>query len=302
MLTTHALPSSFAGLGDLTPLQQAFIGFLSSYEGSTRRLYEYHLTNWLTWITEQGVDPLIAERAHLSLYVRFLSEVRQLRGSTVAGTFVTIKGFYRYCHIEGIVARDPAAYVRLPKCDYRQKAPLEREQLREIRRAGKELGGRHWALAEMLVVGALRITESISARIEDYQDVERGHRVLKFRRKGGKWATLPVPVPMLLAFDDATGERTTGPILTKLDGTPLHRTSAAGLLRVVVKRAGIPRPVNPHLVRASVITWILEEGTVREAQWLAGHADPRTTSRHYDLGRHNHDRHPIHVQSARLTA
>lgn len=63
------------------------------------------------------------------------------------------------------------------------------------------------------------------------------------------------------------------------------------------------KSVNPHLVRASVITVHLDSGgDIREAQRLADHEDPRTTSRHYDLSKNNHDTHPSHIVSARLTA
>jgi integrase len=55
-------------------------------------------------------------------------------------------------------------------------------------------------------------------------------------------------------------------------------------------------------LRASVITVHLDGGgDIREAQRLADHEDPRTTSRHYDLSKRNHDTHPVHIVSARLT-
>ena len=113
--------------------------------------------------------------------------------------------------------------------------------------------------------------------------------------------------PVEQAVDKALADRgvasVRGRVLVAIDGLPLHRSSATGLLRTIVRRSGVDRTVNPHLIRASVITYGLEDGlSIREAQWLAGHEDPRTTSRHYDLGHQKHDRHPVHVLSARLTA
>lgn len=300
--TTHtiALPG-LPGLADLTPLQQAYIGYLASYEGRTRAGYERHLNTWLRWCHHQELDPLAVDRAHIAVFVRWLEEHQGLRGSTVNTVMTPVKGFYQWAFLEGLIDRDPAAHARLPKVHYRQKVALEREELRAIRRAGKELGGRHWAFGEMLAM-AMRVTECCEARIERCHEVERGHRVLNFRRKGGKTVTIPLPVPAQLAFDDAAGERTEGFILTTRDGGPLHRSSAAGLLRTMTKRAGIDRPVNPHLIRASIITLMLDDGmSIRDAQWMAGHEDPRTTTKHYDLGRLNHDRHPVHMLSARLT-
>ena len=142
---TRALPA----LTDLTPTQQAYFGYLANYEGNTRRLYEYHLSVWFQWCADQGIDPMAAERTHLALFVRYRSEVVGNKASTINTMFAAIKGLYAYAVIEGLIDRDPAAHARLPKIHRERKYPLDREELRSIRKAGKKLGGRHWALAEL---------------------------------------------------------------------------------------------------------------------------------------------------------
>lgn len=301
---THAiaLPPA-AGLAALTDLQRVYFGYLADYGPRTRKAYEYHLNAYLTWCGHNQIDPLTADRTHVALYVRHLSEERGLRGSTVNTCMTPVKGFYRWAMLEGFIDRDPVVHTKLPKSDYRQKHPIDREELRAIRRAGKEIGGRHWALSELLVAHAFRIGECCDLRIEDCQDTERGHRVMHARRKGGKIRTIPMPAVVAMAIDAAAGGRTEGPVLISIDGYPLHRSSATGLLNTIVRRAGIQKRVNPHLIRASVITSHLDGGgDIREGQRLADHEDPRTTSRHYDLSKTNHDTHPVHIVSARLTA
>lgn len=193
-------------------------------------------------------------------------------------------------------------HTRLPKVDYRQKYPLERDDIRKFRLAAKKLGGRHWAMGELLTVHALRISEAIGLLIENCQETERGHRVMNLRRKGGKWKTIPMPIAVTLAIDDATGDRTKGPVVITKDGRPIGRSGATGLVNTICRHAGFENNVNPHLIRASVITVHLDGGgDIREAQRLADHEDPRTTSRHYDLSKRNHDTHPVHIVSARLT-
>lgn len=300
---THAiaLPPA-AHLAALTDLQRIYFGYLADYEGQTRAGYEYHLNRYLTWCARMQVDPLTADRTHIALYVRHLSEECGLRGSTVNTGMTPIKGFYRWAMLEGYLDRDPVVHTRLPKVNYRQKYPLDREELRNFRAAAKALGGRHWALGELLTVHALRISEACAVRVENCQDTERGHRVMTFRRKGGRWDTVPLPSVVQMAIDDATGDRTEGPVVTCLDGHPIGRGGGAGLVRTILRHAGIDKPVGPHLIRGSVITSVLDGGgDIREAQRLAGHEDPRTTSRHYDLSKRNHDTHPAHIVSARLT-
>lgn len=290
-------------LDALSHLERAMFGYLADYDGLTRRLYEHHLTTYARWCLEHGIDAMAADRTHIALYVRHCHEILGHKASTVSTELTPVRGFYKWCFLEGLVDRDPAAHVRLPKVHLEQKQPLTKDELREIRAAGKDLGGRHWALSELLIVHALRISEAAGLRIEDYQDTERGHRVMRFTRKGGRRATIPLPVPVLMALDAAADDRTQGPVIASQTGAQLTRSGATSLLHTIVKRTSITRTVHPHLIRGSVITDGLEDGlSLREAQWLAGHSDPRVTSRHYDLGKLNHARNPVHVVSARLTA
>ena len=292
------LPSALAALSDL---ERVYFGYLADYEGKTRAAYEYHLQGYLSWCAGNQVDPLTADRTVVALYVRHLSEERGLRGSTVNTSMTPIKGFYRWAMLEGFIDRDPVVHTRLPKVDYRKKYPLDREELRSIRRAAKELGGRHWALGELLIAHAFRISECCDLLIENCQDTERGHRVMRVRRKGGKIRTIPMPAVVAMAVDDAAGDRTEGPVLVSIDGYKLHRSSATGLLNTIVRRSGVQKHVNPHLIRASVITSHLDGGgDIREGQRLADHEDPRTTSRHYDLSKANLATHPSHIVNARL--
>lgn len=287
-------------LSDITPQQRVYWGFLAEREGSTRAAYEAHLRRWFQWCEDHGIDAMGVDRTHIAMYVRYLHEVRGLKGSTVNSYVGPVRGFYDHAFHEGEIPRDPAARVKLPRVHYEKKAPLERHELRAISKAGREIGGRHWALTDLLVGFALRISECTNILIENYQTEERGHRVLKFRRKGGGWETKPLPYQMLMALDDAAAGRTEGHLLVAIDGQPLHRSSATGLLNTVVRRAGIGKTVNPHWVRSSAITYLLDSGgSLRDAQHLAGHKDPRTTAI-YDLGTYNHDNNPVHVQAARL--
>lgn len=124
---------------------------------------------------------------------------------------------------------------------------------------------------------------------------------MELRRKGGKVRKIPLPVAVLMALEAAAGDRTHGPVIACRDGRPLSRPGATGLVHTIVRHSAISRPVNPHLIRGSIITDTIEREGLREGQRLADHEDPRTTSRSYDLSKDNFDTHPVHLVSARLT-
>ena len=54
------------------------------------------------------------QRAHLELYIRELDQTG-LMASSVNTMMYAVRGFFRFAHIDGQIAADPAVYARLPK-------------------------------------------------------------------------------------------------------------------------------------------------------------------------------------------
>ena len=82
--------------------------------------------------------------------------------------------------------------------------------------AGLSGGGDH-ALACLLALNGLRISEALNADIE-HLGLERGHRTLTITRKGGKIVTIPLAPRTSRAIDLCVGEREEGPIFLNYDG------------------------------------------------------------------------------------
>ena len=77
----------------------------------------------------------------------------------------------------------PAAHVRRPRESYESnQTPLDRNQVGILVQAGIA-GGRDHALACLLALNGLRISEALGADIE-HLAVVRGHRTLTVTRKG----------------------------------------------------------------------------------------------------------------------
>jgi site-specific recombinase XerD len=95
----------------------AVAGFLAGYTGNTLVSYTTDLPLFATWCAANGVRLLGVKRAHLELFARHMEAEGRMR-STVARRLSTLASFYRYCRVEGVVRRNPAANVRRPKVDY----------------------------------------------------------------------------------------------------------------------------------------------------------------------------------------
>ena len=285
----------------MTPAQLAAVSYLARYSGHTHVLYAYQLRRWFTWCETNGLDPLIGiQRAHVELYIRHLGD-SGLRVSSVNTMMHGVRGFFRFAHIDGLIAADPAVYARLPKIhsDESRTQGLDRLELIRFLQVAQTLTVHHGALAYLLGINALRASEAAAVRIEDYQETLRGHRVLHLVGKGSKPATMPLTVPVLRVLEACRGERSKGPlILRPVSEKPIDRRDCYRMVLRIAKAAGIPRHVSPHSLRHAAITNALDAGVpLRDAQILARHADPRTTE-HYDRARGNLDRHGVHFLTA----
>jgi site-specific recombinase XerD len=276
-------------------LRQAIAGFLAGFGQLTREAYSLDLRQWMAWCSSHDLGVLAARRAHIELYARWLEAAGKAR-ATVSRRLSTIAGFYRYCVEEQLLEVSPAVHVRRPRLDYESKAVgLDRNELGMfLVQAG--LGGRRdHALACLLALNGLRISEALNADIE-HLGVERGHRTLNITRKGGKVVTIPLAPRTARSIDLCVGERHEGPIFQNWDGSRrLDRHAAARIVRRLAKAAGIEKRVTPHSLRHSFITAALDAGVaLRDVQEAASHADPRTTMR-YDRARHSLDRHATYI-------
>lgn len=287
-----------------TPAELAAAGYLARYRGGTRETYRVSLKLLFDWCGGLGVDVLEGmRRPVLELFARYLEDERHNSPATVAHHLSIIKGFYSFAEIDGYIERSPAAHLRMPRV-YRDESKtlgLDRMELGSLIQTARASHVMDAALITLMGMLGLRVSEACAVKIEDYQQIERGHRVLRLVGKGGKPATIPLPVPVLRAMDAAAGDRTSGPLLLRRkSGEPMNRKAAALAVERLCKAAGITKKISPHSLRHSYVTACLDAGVpLRDVQVAARHSDPRITAR-YDRARHNHDRHANHTVAAFL--
>ena len=145
---------------------------------------------------------------------------------------------------------------------------------------------------EITVEQARKLLASVdtSSRLGDFQ-FDGVQFVLRFHEKGGKSREIPVRHDLegyIRAYLEAaglTGEPKETPLFQTSNGTSGKLTGKAMDSRVVcdlvkrrLKDAGLPSRLSPHSFRVAAITDLLTQGVpLEDVQYLAGHAEPRTT-------------------------
>jgi site-specific recombinase XerD len=270
----------------------AAAAFLARYSGRTLDAYRFDLRTFFQWASDAGLVILEATRPHIELY-RGAMEDRGLAPSTIDRRLSTVCGFYRFAHIDGRVNANPAQYVRRPKVHPSEGRGLDRTEFGTFLFTAERLDRNRAALAVLLGLNGLRVSEACGTNIEDLAFTQ-GHRTLRIMGKGSKPAIIPLVPRAARTIDLAIGERSEGPILLRRDGKRLDRRTAHRWVRSIGKQAGLSA-VYPHMLRSAFIMAALDAGVpLRDVQIAARHADPRTTTV-YDRRRENFDRHAAYV-------
>jgi site-specific recombinase XerD len=286
-------------------LSRLVAAWLLSFESqATRRNYRLDITMWLNFCAEHGVDPLRARRAHVDIWARSLN-ARNAARRTVARRLAAVSSWYRYIVIEGLRPDSPMEHLRRPKIGDRGETPgLTRDELRRLLTAANEYGSaRSVALLTLLAHTGLRINEALSRDVEHLAH-DRGHRVLRLERKGGRGDRTVLTPPVARILDDYLAGRTMGPIFITKTGKRMGQPEAWKMVRRLARRASLDGAgeIRPHSLRVAFITGAREAGVpLEDVQDAAGHADPRTTRR-YDRGRHSLDRHASYAVTSWLSA
>ena len=173
----------------------AVAAFIAGYTDPTRRSYATDLRLFATWCHDHGVNLLNVKRPHIETFARWMEENRRMP-STIGRRLSTLSSFYKYCQIEEILDKNPAANIRRPKVNNESRTlGLDRNELGALLvQAG--LGDlRDGALITLLALNGLRISEALNADIDDLS-TERGQRTLAIVRKGGKQVSPSRLVPV----------------------------------------------------------------------------------------------------------
>jgi site-specific recombinase XerD len=210
-----------------------------------------------------------------------------------------LRRFFDRLVVRHVVLLNPAASVRAERYQVVEGKTPE-ITVPHARRLLASLHGtdvvsrRDKAIVGVLIYTAARVGAVTRLRLCDVRhDGEQW--TLRFAEKGGKSREIPVRHDlqrMILDYLDAAG-LSTGNSAAPVFRSALRRTGrltqraltpgdACRMVQRRLRAAKLPGRLSPHSFRVTTITDLLDSGvSLEEVQYLAGHADPRTT-RLYD--------------------
>jgi integrase/recombinase XerC len=231
-------------------------------------------------------DPAGLTPAELRGYVAALHDAGYAKTS-VARRLASLRSFFRYAQLEGLVKTNPAKPLRNPRPD--RKLPhflstVEIGQLLAAPPTTDPLGLRDRAILETMYSAGLRVSEAVGM---NDGDIDAAQGVVRIRGKGRKerfghlgthavraltrWQKVRVLHPKVPPGPQA-------PVFTNKFGRRLTTRSVARMLEKYLKLTGLDLRTTPHTLRHSFATHLLDNGAdIRSVQELLGHKSLVTT-------------------------
>ena len=270
------------------PLIDRFLDALWLEKGladNTRLAYGSDLALFNGWLGEQGVS---LERAGREAILDHLAWrlAQGYKARSTARFLSGVRGFYRYCLREGLIAEDPTLQVELPQLGKPLPKSLSEADVEALLAAPETedpLGLRDRAMLEVLYACGLRVSELVGLTLEQL-NLRQG--VVRVFGKGSKERLVPLGEEAIVwlerylrnARDDLLGGRPSDVLFPSLRGEQMTRQTFWYRIKHHAKVAGIGKSLSPHTLRHAFATHLLNHGAdLRVVQMLLGHSDLSTT-------------------------
>lgn len=275
---------------------EAFLDHMSVERGAapnTLEAYRRDLRRYQSSLVARAINS--PDQIATTDVLAFVADLRRgdedhppLGGASVNRAVSAVRGLHRYWVRDGLTPVDPVAAISETKRTRSLPKALTVSQAIAIVESppGDDPAAlRDRALLEFLYGVGARVSEAVALDIDDVDFVTAA---VLLRGKGGKQRI----VPLGRAAAEAIGAylvrarpafaqkgKGTAAVFLNQRGGRISRQGIWAILKVSAERAGIDRPVFPHVLRHSFATHLLDGGAdVRSVQELLGHASVTTTA------------------------
>ena len=260
----------------------------------TRKNYMHAVRQFLAWVEGRGLELPRITPADVGEYLQGLD----LAVPTKKLHLAALRRFFDRLVNRHVAVINPAATVKAERYAVVEgKTPeIGAEQARTLLRsidASNVVGLRDRAVLAVLVYTAARVGAVARLSVKNLMH-DGSEYTLRFSEKGGKSWEIPVRhdlEQLLLSYLQAAGIaegpffRTANRKTKTLTKNAMSGIDVCRMMKRRLKAAGLPGHFSPHSFRVATVTDLLGQNVpLEDVQYLAGHADPRTT-RIYDRRR-----------------
>ena len=258
----------------------------SGYAANTIEGYRRDLRKLENFFRLHGItDPKDLSKTS---WLQFLGSLKTegLSSSSIARCLASVRGFYKsfdmgkdHATFEGMLKGTPKQWSQLPKL----LSEAEVTRLLNLPLINNREDSRDAAMVELLYATGLRVSELINLELADL-NLDVGF--LQATGKRDKQRIVPIgdKARELVAHYIRSGrpgflnKRLSAALFLTRLGRPFTRQGFWKILKARALRAGITKPISPHMLRHSFATHLLDHGAdLRSVQMMLGHVSIATT-------------------------
>lgn len=268
--------------------REAFVRYLRSecnLAENTVVAYDRDLRRFLDWLGARRIEGLAI--SELAGYPAWLTE-QELAPASIGRHVVSLKVFFRYLQLEGVLAENQAELLGTQKLWQRVPTVMsaaELDKLLSTPRPPQPWWRRDRAMLELLYATGCRVSELSMLRP---RDVHLNEQYCLCHGKGDKQRVVPLGKKAIDAVElylqherPKLAERGQGEsqfLLLSSRGARLRRERIWELIKLYAKQVGCAAELSPHSFRHSFATHLLAGGAdLRLVQEMLGHASIATT-------------------------
>lgn len=266
---------------------QSFLEFLSVEKGlsdNTILSYSRDLKKFFRFLQRMKISFLDPGEEVLGKFIQHLSR-SGLSSRSTARIISSLRSFYKFLVLDGVVKRNPALSLHSPKSMLSLPKYLRLKEVERLLSQPDEkhkMGLRDKAMLELLYATGLRVSELVLLKTKDL-NLEDGFLIC--RGKGGKERIVPLGSSAVNALQKYSENarpmllrEPTDYLFLNYRGDAFTRQGFWKLLKNYAQKAGIASKISPHVLRHSFATHLLERGAdLRSVQLMLGHSQITST-------------------------
>ncbi len=253
---------------------------------NTLAAYRRDLRKLIDFFQQEGLSDFQALTK--PLWLQFLGSLKSsgLSSSSIARCLAAVRGFYKHISrgqngqtVESLLKGTPKQWVQLPKL----LTEAEVTRLLQLPSVNHRDDRRDAAMVELLYATGLRVSELVNLEMA-HLNLEVGflqatgkrekQRIVPIGQKARDLVADYVQVDRPQYLKNRASSKL---FLTRL-GRAMSRQCFWKILKARAVRAGITKPISPHMLRHSFATHLLDHGAdLRSVQTMLGHASIATT-------------------------
>lgn len=278
-LNTKDIPSNMEDQIELFIAHQFATNSRSMDSASAQRI---DLEQFRQWIQKRHLDYLQVDRLVVLEYcsaIRSQNGQKQLKNSTMSRKLSTLRQFYKFLAVQGLVEGMPLSQIHSFKKEKNLPEFLFQDEVGEFLSGfdlDNPLDRRDQVLFSLIYGCGLRVSEACNL---DWQDVYFTQRIVRIMGKGSKERIVPIPkwlLELLQAWQVETGGK--GRLFYNKNGKPLTSRGIQYRMQSHADKIGMGLKIHPHMLRHSYATHLLDGGAdIRTVQELLGHSSLSAT-------------------------